>query len=185
MAAYFPQDFGSVEDVYDAIYANIKPIPIPAFQMFFAPSNTLPSSMFVTLTRLLFRRMLPANAPQPHTVLAHDGEGGITQAVIEFCFLPFPANTSSVADNAKVSILVESVFRFFIRTCFVFRTPSLNDAIETGVKAREKKAKPDRKKKKDRSALTEEDEDAWDHLEASGERLRSLGEWVDANSGEE
>lgn len=128
--------------------------------------------------------MLPSNAPRPDTVLNDDGKERINQAVIEGCFLPFPANTSSVADNAKVSILVENVFRFFIGMCTVHHTPSLNEAIESGIKARESKAKGD-KKKKGRGVAAQEDEEAWEFLESSGERLRTLGEWVDANSGEE
>lgn len=185
VAAYLPEEFANLKDVYDTMYINIKPLPLPAFSLFFAPSksNPLPQVVFVSLTWLLLLRLLPTNAPRPHTVSEFDNDN-LSQKVIERCFLPFPANTHSVSDNAKLSILVECVLRFFLKYAGYFHKPRLDGVIEKGITARENKAKGDRKKK-DYGVKREEDEEAWIWLKASGERLRTLRAWVEANSQEE
>jgi hypothetical protein len=89
---------------------------------------------------------------------------------LERCFLPFAANTSSVEDNAKVSLLVETLFRLLATHGGIEYTPEIIAAIENGIKAREKKCTGTRKKK---SASTKDGEDMiW--LNASAERMRLL-----------
>jgi hypothetical protein len=73
------------------------------------------------------------------------------------------------------------VFRFFLKNCETYHTPSLDTAVEQGILARESKAKGDRKKK-DYGVKRKEDEEAWVWLRASGERLRTLRGWVEDNS---
>jgi hypothetical protein len=105
----------------------------------------------------------------------------LSQEVLERCFLPFPANTSSVVDNAKVSILVEIQFRQFLKSCKCYHTPSLDGAIEKGILARENKIKGDRRRK-DSGVRTKDEENDREWLEASGERLRSLLSWVEQSN---
>jgi hypothetical protein len=105
----------------------------------------------------------------------------LSQEVLERCFLPFAANTSSISDNAKVSILVEIQFRQFLKSCRCYHTPSLDGAIERGILARENKIKGD-KRRKDNSIRTKEEENDREWLTASGERLRSLLLWVEQNN---
>jgi hypothetical protein len=103
----------------------------------------------------------------------------LTPDIVEKCFLPFPANTSSTDDNAKVSILVESMFRLLLKEgTRVNHTPWLDAAVEKGILARENKCKND-KRRRENSARKKEDDNDWMWLTASGKRLRSMVAWVE------
>lgn len=121
------------------------------------------TEVYISVCQLLLLRLLPANAPAPRTVISRD-EDEISQIVLEKCFLPFAANTSSVQDNVKASILIENMLRLFLKGCECDYTPTLAAALEKGILAREHKVKGDKRR-------TDEDM-VW--LKASGERLRML-----------
>ncbi len=89
---------------------------------------------------------------------------------LERCFLPFAANTSSVEDNAKVSLLVETLFRLLATHGGIEYTPELMVAVEKGVNAREKKCKGTRKKK---FGSSKDDEDMY-WLKSSAVRMNLL-----------
>jgi len=77
-----------------------------------ADSSTLPTEVYVSLIQLTLLRYLPPNAPSPRTISNASRVGDeMDQEVIEKCYLPFCASTSSTEDNAKLSILAENVFR--------------------------------------------------------------------------
>ena len=97
---------------------------------------------------------------------------------LERCFLPFSANTSSVEDNAKVSLLIETLFRLLAIHGGIECTEELVAAVEKGIKAREKKCTGTRRKK---SGSSKDDEDMY-WLNASAERMRLLlGRYRKAN----
>jgi hypothetical protein len=141
--------------------------------------SQLPIIVFVSLTQLFLLRFLPSYAPHPETIVTRENDD-LSQEVLEKCFLPFPANTSSIADNAKVSILVEMQFRQFLKSCRCYYTLSLESAIERGILARENKSKGD-KRRKDGGVRTKDEENDREWLRASGERLRNLLRWVEQN----
>jgi hypothetical protein len=89
---------------------------------------------------------------------------------LERCFLPFSANTSSVEDNAKVSLLVETLFRLLATHGGIECTAELVAAVDKGIKAREKKCTGTRRKK---SGSSKDDEGMY-WLNASAERMRLL-----------
>lgn len=154
---------------------HAKFLPLPAFSLLFSPSalSALPSDVLVSFARLVLARLSPGSAPSRAD--ADVDADGITQTVLERAILPCAAATSSIADNARVSVLAESLFRLYLKMCAARRSPELGAAVEKGVKAREAKAKIDRRKK-DNSA--EEKDAEW--LAASGRRLRRLVEWVES-----
>jgi hypothetical protein len=154
-------------------------VPLPAFSLLLSPSlsSPLPAVAFVSLTQLLLLRLLPNTVPRPHTLSDRTGDE-LSQYILERCFLPFAASTSSTEDNAKVSILVENILRLFIRTESCYHTPTLDAAVEKGILAREAKSKGD-KRRRDKKALKKEEENDRVCLEASGKRLRSLLAWVE------
>lgn len=121
------------------------------------------TEVYISISQLLLLRLLPGNAPAPTTVIDR-AEDEVSQIVLEKCFLPFAASTSSVHDNAKASILIENMLRLFLKSCECEYTASLAAALEKGILARENKVKGD-KRKKDGDMM-------W--LKASGERLRML-----------
>lgn len=157
----------------------MRPLPLPAFSLLLSPSKSshLPVVALVSLTNLLLSRFLPHNAPQPESV-SHSASDDLTQDVLEKCFLPFSANTSSVTDNAKVSILIESAFRLFTRSCLIDDRPSLHDAAEKGILARKSKSKSVKRRQETSSGKSEDEGDmAW--LDQSTQRIRELVLWVD------
>lgn len=96
---------------------------------------------------------------------------------MEKCFFPFAAITTSVGDNAKLSIVMENLFRMMETIVpFEYRA-SLEDCVERGILAREKKVKKKIGAKKGK----DEDEDMF-WLTASGERLRLLVKLVKERS---
>jgi hypothetical protein len=142
--------------------------------------SQLPIVAFVSMTQLFLLRLLPGNALPPGSTVDREDDD-LSQEVLEKYFFPFPANTSSIADNAKVSILVEMQLRLFLKSCQCYHTPSLTSAIERGIIARENKSKGDRRRK-DNGVRTKDEENDREWLRASGERLRSLLLWVEQNS---
>lgn len=157
----------------------MRPLPVPAFSLMISPSpsSQLSTIIHVSLAQLLLLRLLPNTAPRPHTVTKSDNDE-LSQAVLEICFLPFSANTSAVDDNAKVSILVESLFRIFLRSCPCYHTPDLEEVILKGILAREEKARGD-KRRKDTSKRKKDMESDRMWLMQSGQRLKSLFAFVE------
>lgn len=173
MAAYLPDCFENCKEVYDVISSCVKPLPLPAFSLLLSPSRSsqLLDLAIVSLSQFLLLSFLPNSAPRPQTVSGLNDDS-ISADILERCFLPFCATTSSTSENAKVSILVENLFRLYIKSCGCYHRPSLDAAIETGILARENKIRGDKRRKENGTRHKEESERVW--LNASGERLRSL-----------
>lgn len=123
-------------------------------------------------------RYFPPNAKRLYEVTGSDDDN-ITQEVLEQCFLPHSAQNASTHDNAKVSILVESLFRLYLRECNCYHNNALEQAVGLGILARENKIKTDKKPKDPGAKKRQEVAREW--LEASGERLRSLLAFVEMN----
>ena len=179
MAAFLPESFVNCRDLYEAIYTCFRPLPLQAFSLLISPSNSshYPTVVFVSLSQLFLCRLLPTTTPSPQSITRRENDD-ISQDILEKCFLPFSATTSSTEDNAKVSLLVESLFRLFLKSCRVYHTPSLDAAIETGILARETKSRGG-KKRREAGARSNDEENSRMWLKASGERLRSLLSWVE------
>jgi len=165
---------------------NLKMVPLPAFSLLISPSysSPLPVVAFVSLTQLLQLRLLPNTVPRPQ--MANRIGDELTQDILEKCFLPFAASSSSTDDNAKVSILAENMLRVFLKSVRVYHTPTLDSAIEKGIYARETKIKGDKRRRDKGVSKTEEEADrVW--LTASSKRLRNLLAWVEqtASDGED
>lgn len=96
--------------------------------------------------------------------------------------------TSSTEDNAKYSILVESLFRVFLLECNPSHTPQLEEAVWNGIQARENNCLGGRRRRggdgRD-SAAKREEEVAKLFLQASSRRLTSLINWWRFRSAQE
>lgn len=91
-------------------------------------------------------------------------------------YLPYPANTSGVADNCKVSILLEGLLRLLEREVGLLiwegEEEGLAQAVEAGISAREARVGKSRYKKGTGRDREWEVGGRW--LKASGARLRVL-----------
>ncbi|RDW66242.1 hypothetical protein BP6252_09877 [Coleophoma cylindrospora] len=172
-----PEILGDGLEVYRIYVDCITTLPLPGLSLFITPSmdfRVLPE-VFCSLDQMLLVRLMPSGVRRPKQTT-----DSISQDTLEEYYLPHCAHTTSIVDNAKFSILIESLLRLFlVADCALEYTPSLVEAVETGIKAREKKAaaKIDRRKKVNTMRReAEEVERMW--LETSGQRLREILAYV-------
>jgi hypothetical protein len=174
VAFYLPSSFVGVRELYQTLADNIKQLPLPAFSLIVsaADSSVLPVEVYVSLIQVLIIRYLPSNAPPPRTVSAAATDDEMNQTILEKCYLPFAASTSSVEDNAKISILLENALRLHLKSGAEIKyTADLKGAVEKGIAARENKIKTD-KRRGAASKKQDEEDKIW--LKASEIRLKSL-----------
>jgi hypothetical protein len=159
-----PDNFIPISTLYTIYHEMITPLPLPLFSLLMSPASRpyLPDPALSSLAQAQLLRLLPKEAPEPAT-------DELSQENLEGCFLPFAAATSSIEDNAKVSILVETLLRLFVTNCDVSLTKEFVDAVERGVGAREAKCRV-LKRGKARSG----EDMLW--LRKSGERIGFLVE---------
>jgi hypothetical protein len=175
----FPGAFTSIQELYGFLYENTSSLSLPEFSRFIAsaPSH-LPPPALSSLSQLLLDRLLPNSVPRPST-------DELTQETLEHCFLPFAAHSSSVEENVKVSLLLETLFRLLVtvtsastKTHFISIIPSekLASAIEQGIAAREVKCAS--KRKKPSAQTSKEEEYRRSYLNPSAARIRFLLQFV-------
>jgi hypothetical protein len=163
-----PRTFIPLFELYHLFVEHIRHLPLPAFQAFVSPT-VLPyfsSSARTTLCELLLFSMRESAAPDTD-------EEYLSQAKLEKCFLPYAANTSTVVDNTKVSILLESLLTLLAETELLRVTPDLKQAVTNGILARNEKAQEETRRNHN-SRVVESIEWCW--LIESGERLLFLVE---------
>jgi hypothetical protein len=170
VSAASSQYFTTLDDLYNIYIEHIKPLPLPTFSLFILP--VLPDvepAYRSSFNQLLLHILISTSAPPVNN-------DDLSQEKLETSYLPFPANTHSIADNAKVSLLVESLIRLLGVHAGLVYSDALEAAIKTGVRAREMKAKANARKKRDE--LIQEEEENWVYLRASSRRLRDLVEFL-------
>jgi hypothetical protein len=121
----------------------------------------------VAIIRCLMPYLLPGSAPRPRDVDEEaDAREDISMRILERCYLPFAYRTAE--NNAKISLVLETL----LRLDFCSWSPTLQDAVEKGVAARNGKAaaKKSGRFKSDGEAAAQE------MLRASGKRLLA---WVE------
>lgn len=166
VSAVLPNEFTDLNTLYDNFLEHIRSLPIPAFFLIISPTTlrVFTPAAASSLTQYILRSLIAASAPLPLN-------DSITQDILERSYLPFPANTSSIADNTKVSLCVETLLRLLDYHVGLAWTPGLQEAAEAGIKARigkaTKKKKPKRGTDGDASC-----DGTW--LAASADRIRGV-----------
>lgn len=178
-----PDKFIPFATLYDIYLTHIRPLPLPTFALMITPTSLGPFSLpaacflaqyigrpcshfrrlclFPTLIQCLAASVISSSAPLPR-------DEHLTQAMLEKSFLPWAANTTSISDNAKLGACVEALVRLYDGVTGLQWTESLQTCAEVGIKARQLKAKKERKRKGEAGTGAEGDR-AW--LEASGRRI--------------
>lgn len=170
------RSFAPLDALYDLYLSHIRPLPTSTFMHVLSPLSLrgFESKAICTLLQFPLRSMISTAAPLP------EGDG-INQDILEDCYLVFPANTVSVADNAKVSICCEGLLWIFDKEMELQWSQDFEDAVEEGIKSREEKAKTT--KSRGRPAKGTAGNKATDDvdrmiLRASAERMRFVVETV-------
>jgi hypothetical protein len=161
-----PESFTTLEDMYQLFVENIRHLPLPVFQTFISPS-ALPyfsPAARTTLCECLLFRIRESGAPDTNEMY-------LSQAKLEECFLPYAASSTSVVDNTKMSIILETLLILLANNDMLKVTAELKEAVEEGIERRAERAQTETKK----SQNARKSEDAeWCWLLESGERLRFL-----------
>lgn len=165
-----PNDFIPLNDLYHMFVENIRPLPLPIFQAIVSP-YVLPGfcpATQSTLCEKLIWEMIESAAPGSEELY-------LTQAKLEQCFLPFGAATPSAADNAKISILLESMVILLANDNTLSLSPSLREALMQGIQVRADKAQEEIRRNQNSRKMEPLE---WSWLLESGERLILLLEEV-------
>lgn len=167
VSAMIPETFLSLAALYDLYLEQIRPLPLPTFFILMSPASLslVTAAAASTLTQYILRFLIVTAAPMPPT-------DSLAQDVLEKHYLPFTANTQSVADNARVSLCIETLLQLLHKYVGLGWSESLFEASERGIEAREMKAKKEGRKSKANGQSG--GERMW--LTASGERIRGLVE---------
>lgn len=153
----------NLPDLYEKFTERVVQLPVPIFSRFIAVHDTpLPLSSLVAVIRLMMPFLLPGLAPKPSTVDPKaDAQEDISVRIFEKCYLPFAYRTAE--NNAKLSLAIESL----LRIDFLTWSPSVQEALEKGVKARNEKATS----RKAGRGNDDGEQSAREILRASGNRL--------------
>ncbi|KAK4541479.1 hypothetical protein LTR36_007925 [Oleoguttula mirabilis] len=158
-----PTPFLDTEDLFDLYTEFLRPLPLPVFQqLVLSPKRWLDTHAQSSLDQMLLRPLLASTAP---AYLAN----ALTQLDFETHYAPFTANTTSVTDNAKVSLLVEDLLRLLWMSGGLVYGAKLRKRVEAGIEARREKAAMDGRRKA--GARARDDEDAGVVLGCSGDRM--------------
>ncbi|OCK84926.1 hypothetical protein K432DRAFT_319242 [Lepidopterella palustris CBS 459.81] len=163
VALAVPKLFTNIEDLFDLYTEFFRPLPTSTFGCLLSTSK-LPSAAQIMLNVNLLLPLLASNFPRHITTLP-------AQEHLERYFLPFPAINHSYADNAKISLILESILMQMMDSNALEPTDGLKAAILAGVAAREKKACGDARRKKGRG---NEEDWAKEIMQMSKERLLGL-----------
>lgn len=164
VSATLPHSFTSLASLYDLYLEHIRPLPLPTFFLLMSPASLrhFHPGAASSLTQYILHSIITSSAPLP-------AKDDLTQTVLEDSYLPFAANTSSIADNAKVSLCVETLLRILNLHLGLAWTPRLQEAMEKGIDARDGKAKKSGRKTARAGGETERE---W--LVGSANRIRSV-----------
>lgn len=165
-----PKTFISTDALFHLFVENIRHLPLPIFQTFVSPPNLpwMTADTQSTLCETLILRMRESAAPNPT-------DPYLTQEILQECYLPYSANTTSAVDNTKYSILLEALIILLARNDALHNTPRLREAIMTGNERRMAKAEAEVRRNKTSRKM---EGDEWSWLVESADRLLYLVEEI-------
>ncbi|KAK1822546.1 hypothetical protein LTR12_003109 [Friedmanniomyces endolithicus] len=167
LCALSPPTFLDTEDLFDIFTEFLRPLPLAIFIHFVCPARPyLDPDALSSMLQMLFRPLLAGSGAPVYD------ENVVTQEVFEECFAPFAAGGGGGVDNAKVSVMVESLLRLLWRNGGLVGRRSLREAVEKGVKVRREKVAWDGRRRTGFKAL--EEEEAGMVMEASAQRMMSV-----------
>ena len=143
VSAIIPEAFLPLSALYELCHEQIRLLPLPTFFILMSPASLslISAAAASTLTQYILRSFIASAAPLPPT-------DSIAQDILERHFLPFAASTQSVADNARVSLCIETLLHLLEKHVGLEWSEGLVEASEKGIEARKQKAKREGKKRR-------------------------------------
>ena len=131
VSAILPNDFTDLATLYDNFLEHFRSLPIHAFFLIISPTTlrVFTPAAASSLTQYILRSLIAAAAP----LSLNDN---LSQDVLEANYLPYAANTTSIVDNTRVSLCIETLLRLLDIHVGLDWTPRLQEAAEAGIKAR-------------------------------------------------
>ena len=166
VAELTPAYFTTLDDLLGLYTEFIRSLPTPIFSIFVAPALPyLSSHVQACLSRTLLRPLLGFSD------IGND-IAALDQETLENHYLPWKANSTTVSDNAKVSLLVEVLLRGLLNSGNLQSTTSLQQAARWGVEARTDSVEWDGRKRTAKKQRAEE----WSQvvLETSTARIYAI-----------
>lgn len=168
VAMTVPKDFMDLDELYHLFVDFMRYLPLPVFQLLVSPSVTtgFSAAALVTLCEILLLRLLEKSIPPSDEPYA-------SQEKLVRCYLPYAAKTTNPVDNAKVSLLLESLMRLLHADGMLEYNEILKLAADGGINNRADKAQTDTRKSQ---VKLRAEEIGWSWLIESGERITCLVE---------
>jgi hypothetical protein len=166
ISTYLPHQFIDLPSLHDLLVEHIRPLPTPLFSLFVLPS-ALPSSPALSTPLLLSILSTFISTPYPPP----SSFAPLTQSTLTTTYLPFPATTTALADNTKVSLLLESVLRRLALSDALTSAPELAEAIDEGVRRRAEKVQSGGGRAGSKKGAADDWENGFAWLVESGERM--------------
>ncbi|KAK4192038.1 hypothetical protein QBC35DRAFT_261313 [Podospora australis] len=140
-AHYLPNDSFPMGDLYQSFSDRVRNLPLPIFPLFVEASNMdLPDIVKVSFYRNVVDDLLPAKHPDPEDVDPENNAiNGFSLAIMEECFLPYPADRITAEDNAKLSIVLENMLSYLYMFTDLAGSKELGKAVKKGIAARQAK----------------------------------------------
>lgn len=162
-----PDAFLDTEDLFDLYTEFLRPLPLSIFASFVVPSQPwLGPHSQASLDQMLLRPLLTGSAP------TYD-ENALTVSDFEEYYAGFAASKAGAVDNARVSILVESLLRLLWEQGALEGEGGngrLRKVVDKGITERKERSGWDGRRKAGSRARDEEE--AMKVLQASAERMR-------------
>ncbi|CAK1356961.1 hypothetical protein CB0940_11866 [Cercospora beticola] len=159
-----PTLFVDTEELFSIFTEFIRPLPLQIFQQFTLPTTAyLSADLQTSLNEMMSRPLLGTHATQ----------GLIDQREFEASFATCTATNASFVDNAKVSLLSESMLRaLWTSGHLIGDLPRLKTLVEQGIQMRSDKTATDGRRKAGKKSYL--DEEAKIVLDCSGQRMGLL-----------
>jgi hypothetical protein len=172
-AQTLPNNFTPVGDLFDPITEEFTHMPTILFSVLLSTSR-LTGLMQTALNANLLLPLVSGQLPD-YTIIEP------AQIHLEQYLLPRRATTQSFASNAKISLILEQIFRYMMSIKALRPTPDLRKAVEVGVQERSKVYGTAKGKK----GNAQEEEQSKLLLESSAQRLLGLLEVLEIANGME
>ncbi|KAI1384379.1 uncharacterized protein F4822DRAFT_362005 [Hypoxylon trugodes] len=183
---YLPKPPLDLSDLYQRYENTVKTLPLPLFTAFVNHhTSTLKLESQISTLQGVLLLLMPTSALSPAKVdRTWEDADGITAEILERCFLPYPANTIAVEDNAKVSVLLENLLQIVWSEGSESFSKNLRVIVEKGIDAREAKVKKKKTSARGRANAQDTDIEARMVLDMSGRRLAMLVDLIEGDEAE-